>query len=797
MRARILICLVLSVISLPAWAANPSPLTAAMDAYFNNPRSPGTFRALAGEGDPLFGQYPLSYSDGYLSNDQFAADVGLKDQFAENCRLDYARRTYAKRLSQLGRNHPYLRQWLVAQTAVFVNCATANRPPFRDLPPPLEIEDPDLRRLEQFDREYQHASALFYNGLTAQARAQFAAITRQSPHYDAAQFMLIAIDGGSQGNEFSSKPNLAELPNAEALLHDPKRKDMQAYAHEMIGWLGATADTREARAAQVRVTIEALELPLAVLRSDPQALARYRRANDDIGSLHGDFEDVDWWLRGGPPPGYFASAAMMRAAVHHHVAAWTLIPVPPPASPFAGLPVPKQPISSTEGRDFLKKLVDSKVDGVAWSTLSQELNPNYESEIWNELNAAIGRLRTNPNVQDAALVPRLLKHQVDSALGRWSSRESGKRDVINELAVYPYPESDHFGIIANIALRDLMVLGDVTAARELRDRVISRATDTTRINGTLVLLLAEDDDQIASAISKYQLESSPLLNLLPANRLGLLAANPRLSADDRARFARAAWTRLYALKRPIPRDLDVLMRSLNPKITSGWESHIGARRGDRTLLLDILRSPAMNILATSRTGNGWSGESTPETAIDVYLHSTNNWWCALDPVHADSAADTEIEQSFDSDVKRSDLEQMLHASALWMAFNPAEATALGKIDSAPKQLSEEAIEWAQRSSFFGRKRGEDESLALAIRTTRYGCQMQGGHGVYSRRAFELLHSKFPDSDAAKRTKYWFDCSHFTYGCDVLKTDQTSERSSDPVILPREKRGLAALEAVQE
>lgn len=112
-----------------------------------------------------------------------------------------------------------------------------------------------------------------------------------------------------------------------------------------------------------------------------------------------------------------------------------------------------------------------------------------------------------------------------------------------------------------------------------------------------------------------------------------------------------------------------------------------------------------------------------------------------------------------------------------MASDPVEAAGLGQLDSAPKQLSEEAISWAKRSPFLGRKRGEDEALALAVRSTRYGCQMQGGHGIYSRQAFELLHSKFPDSDAAKRTKYWFDCSHFTFGCEVTSDGQGSDGAS--------------------
>ena len=61
---------------------------------------------------------------------------------------------------------------------------------------------------------------------------------------------------------------------------------------------------------------------------------------------------------------------------------------------------------------------------------------------------------------------------------------------------------------------------------------------------------------------------------------------------------------------------------------------------------------------------------------------------------------------------------------------------------------------------------------MAVRSTRYGCQMNGGHGAYSKAAWDLLHRKFPDSPAARRTRWWFDCRHFTYGCtDSRKDDQ--------------------------
>ena len=108
------------------------------------------------------------------------------------------------------------------------------------------------------------------------------------------------------------------------------------------------------------------------------------------------------------------------------------------------------------------------------------------------------------------------------------------------------------------------------------------------------------------------------------------------------------------------------------------------------------------------------------------------------------------------------LRPLLRQSWLWKSRAPvAEERRLAGMDCAPKLLAERAVRWASAP---GAADGQDDALALAVRATRYGCQRQGGHGAYSKAAFQLLHKRFPQSDAAKRTPYWFDCAHFSGGC---------------------------------
>jgi len=74
-----------------------------------------------------------------------------------------------------------------------------------------------------------------------------------------------------------------------------------------------------------------------------------------------------------------------------------------------------------------------------------------------------------------------------------------------------------------------------------------------------------------------------------------------------------------------------------------------------------------------------------------------------------------------------------------------------KTDAAPNYLSAIVIDWAE-------KHPEDprvsEALHLAVRSTRYG-NTNDKSSSFSKRAFQILHKKYPDSEWAKKTKYWY------------------------------------------
>jgi len=68
---------------------------------------------------------------------------------------------------------------------------------------------------------------------------------------------------------------------------------------------------------------------------------------------------------------------------------------------------------------------------------------------------------------------------------------------------------------------------------------------------------------------------------------------------------------------------------------------------------------------------------------------------------------------------------------------------------APEYLADRTVEWVKNNP--SDPRGP-EALHLAVRAVRYGCGAKAGA---SKAAFQLLHAKYPNSEWAKKTKYWY------------------------------------------
>jgi hypothetical protein len=114
------------------------------------------------------------------------------------------------------------------------------------------------------------------------------------------------------------------------------------------------------------------------------------------------------------------------------------------------------------------------------------------------------------------------------------------------------------------------------------------------------------------------------------------------------------------------------------------------------------------------------------------------------------------------------------------AVNWKEIRALTQMDQAPKRLTEAAVRWARNS------RGQDgaaEALALAVKTTRFGCNWHGGHEKYSKAAQQMLVRKFEATTWQKETPYWFGCRRTEWNADMSEKVTSCEPKTWPKQAP--------------
>ena len=81
-----------------------------------------------------------------------------------------------------------------------------------------------------------------------------------------------------------------------------------------------------------------------------------------------------------------------------------------------------------------------------------------------------------------------------------------------------------------------------------------------------------------------------------------------------------------------------------------------------------------------------------------------------------------------------------------------EQTRLTTAPAAPTFLTRLAVEWAEAHPDDSRA---PEALHLAVLAGRHACGGDGQSDRWLKRAFELLHTRYAKSDAARRTPYWY------------------------------------------
>jgi hypothetical protein len=739
---------------------------AAPDRYYSAPQSPSTFRVLSGMGEPsLTASRSAHIPDWTSDNDKAllkllmpAQDVSSKyfDPYFGDCRIEGPMMTLKARIAALGANHPYIKQWLAVERVILHKC-DSGRADAAALPPAMATDDATIARLQIQDRAYQEAALLFYRDTQA-ALAKFQQIAgdRNSPMRPLAAYMVLAIHAGNKGGYQAGSAALSTLEavaEIRAALADPSLAEIHAMASSLIGFIGYNTADAPARRAQIGDALQVLEMPSAKVQADPAIQARYSQASMDIGFIFGDRGDSKnegWVLTGNVPADFTARAALAEFAKSDPLAAWIGFPSDAYEQRWAAPATPLSPVALR----YLKAHAGTETTN-PWIHLNPDLAAALRASLTDE---EMVRLQACPSDEQAAAAlafdfPELMRRQIVEG------GSVGEADALRRLHVFPFQSSNVYETTVSSTLGHLMVSNRLTAARKFRDTLsLDSSSRGYNRNVDALILLAEDEDHLVKVLAPANYYNHALLNAVSTTELWRLAARDEFKRGERAMFARSAWSREYALGRTVSAQHNQLMRILNPEVTKSWRSLANKEvtPDDRNALADVLASPGMNIVmdSFSRAPGGDGGDARGKlTGIDIYNHNDNNWWCAWETELRDKEWNAAASWMFGG--KSEAGRPSTSASFVARSIDRRELAALAKVDCAPKMLGLRVIAWVKDPGTLGSSQDQAEALANVVLATRYGCNRQGSHRDYSHNAFNLLHSKFEDSAAAKRTRHWF------------------------------------------
>lgn len=327
-------------------------------------------------------------------------------------------------------------------------------------------------------------------------------------------------------------------------------------------------------------------------------------------------------------------------------------------------------------------------------------------------------------------------------------------------------------------LRWLVYTGQTDSARECLSKILYKYPNSFK--EWQALLAKSWEEMPLSYHNEYNCTLwDGIINVLPTKALYDLADNQDVPESERALFIRSAFTRAIILGygNDILEKYAVLAAKLHPSIKEQIISSVANH--DRNDCIDLLlRMPRFRPVPNKggRDVNIDENAMKNMTAIDVYNHNDNNWWCRYEFKSAEEqiiGLAIIIPETFNTDMFRTsgkdniEFKPYIEKQKSFLSLHPYnkmidmnEIAALEAVPAAPQFLSEAVIE---RESRFYWKFWQSEktrnkhaaNLHYAVRTTRYGCDRCGSHTAYSKKAYRILHKQYGKTTWAKITPYWF------------------------------------------
>lgn len=657
------------------------------------------------------------------------------------------------RIQRFGAGSAEVRAWVEAQDQVFANCAglnlLTNNPGAEgpSIPPPLP---PTAHPLLRADREYQRAAAYFYAGNFDAAREGFAAVAADqsspwavwAPYLIARCWVRKATVGATTPEAEREALQQAEL-QLKKVLHDPRLSPSHAAAQRLLGFLLVRLRPRERVLELARHLMrrngsadfqnelndylilldkflggevtEETEEKRASLLAQRQAQLDNLRQQDDL---------TDWILsfQGHGPQ-----------AFEHSLRRWKETNSLPWLVAVLAKADPRHP----EAAALLEAAARVKPDSPAFPTVA------FQRARWL---AESGHLEAARQEIDALMSGQLAKFPPSSLNLLLALRMKLARDLPEFLRFAARRPATVASGENSLELPgdswtefERLMFGDQREWNEWWKQYGKKQSLHRKAEAELALFDAD--------------AARVLTDKIPLRLLHRAAMSSVLLAHLRRLALQAAWVRAILLgKHAVGRDLAHSLQELEPSLKAPLDSYLAADSADAqnfAAVFAILKFPGL----WPYMGGGIARE-TPVNRIDNYR---DNWWCRLAPGAEGGYSD-------DWRVRRLQLTEPLRtlypndqvdAPAFLTQAEKAEAekewVRLAALPTAPNYLTQQVLVWAKKNPADDRV---PEALHLAVRSTRYGCTDEETTKL-SQAAFRFLHGHYPNSEWARKTKFWY------------------------------------------
>lgn len=626
-----------------------------------------------------------------------------------NCQRDAfetAAATLAERARKFGADSPAVKAWVEAQDMVFANCHEG-----QNIPAPLDASaDPLLRA----DRAYQIAAANFYAARHDEARRLFEEISRDtsSPWRARAPYLVARslLRKASLGEESARAGTLAEAEKQlRIILAENSVSPLQDDARRLLNLVRL----------RLRPAEKLRELAGAIMRAGSQQTLKQdvwdytllldKFYGEDSLAEEAKFKQVSTTGREDDLTDWVVTFQVQDAdAREHALERWQQTR----SDAWLVAALSKSEGTQAQASSLVEAAARVKPDAPAFASatfhaLRLLIEAGRETEARTRLDALLP-------AQGAALPPSAL----NLLLGQ---RMTLARDLTEFLqfaqrvpTAYSYDEDGR-----QLPQTDEELAQDETFKSYARGRRLFDADAAAAFN-----------------------------NQFPLALLRQAAVSRALPDTLRREVAVAAWVRSVMLDdRESGKELAPVVESLVPELKGYLDAELSAPTNEArkfAAVYALLKFPGLRPYVA-----GGIGRTTPVGKIDDYR---DNWWCdrktQLSP--RDASGDDDADASKDKPAQAAP-RPLSFIDAAQQAAAERENARLAAAGTAPDYLTRLAIEWADKSPEDPRV---PEALHLAVKTTRYGCTDEQTPAL-SKAAFQLLHKRYPKSEWAKKTPYWF------------------------------------------